>query len=645
MSLSIEKKLSGLFFLSLLLAVFLYLPGLNGNFIFDDNSNIALNTHLQFPDLTFENIWQASWSNNSGMLKRPVAMLSFAMNVYFNGMDPWSMKLVNLFIHLINAILVLLVMKMLINSIANLSKCKINSEVLVFFPYFIAIVWLLHPLNVTSVSYIVQRMNSLSSMFMLGALYCYLGLRAEKLASLKGYILTTLMLALCLFGMFTKETALSLTLYVLVLEFSVFRFLTFSAAQKRHLFTLLIVLSAPWIVGLLYALYEPSFVLNSYSQRSFNLYERLLTEFRVVSEYLRLVLLPDVGSMGLFHDDIVISRSLLAPYSTLTSVLFLSVLLFLSLRYNRQMPFFATGILWFLAGHVLESSIFALELMFLHRNYLPMLGILLALCEIPRLYYKHCKKYLIFIFITVITGLSLLTHLTVAPWSGDTTAVLSYLLRKPESIRANIQTGQIFTFLADTSADEKTRALHQETALRHFGKVRQIDPDDITGELLILESRLKRGNGPLHADMEALNRIIPKVHIRSRTVNVMRSINRCIIEKSCEMDAHRYHALMQALLANQNLSGQMRAELLGNYATYEFEHEQRLVSALEKLEEAISIAPEMFELYELAIYYHDKQHNTEAMLALVNRLEQKDTLRQYSTYIALVREVASEQTQ
>src|SRR5262245_41606476 len=90
--------------LLLALGAAVYSPGLRGGFIFDDWPNIVQNTRLQADQLDLESVRAAAFSADSGMLKRPVSMLTFWANYYTSGLDPFYFKLTNLLIHLFNGV-------------------------------------------------------------------------------------------------------------------------------------------------------------------------------------------------------------------------------------------------------------------------------------------------------------------------------------------------------------------------------------------------------------------------------------------------------------------------------------------------------------------------------------------------------------
>jgi tetratricopeptide (TPR) repeat protein len=95
--------------------------------------------------------------------------------------------------------------------------------------------------------------------------------------------------------------------------------------------------------------------------------------------YFSLILVPDTRRLSLFHDDIGISRSLIDPWTTLPAVLGLLVITTFALLRARRHPAFSLAVLWFLAGHLLESTAIGLEIAHEHRNYLPSLGPILGI--------------------------------------------------------------------------------------------------------------------------------------------------------------------------------------------------------------------------------------------------------------------------
>ena len=152
------------FFVVLSLGLTIYLPGINGPFVFDDYHNIINNPLVRISQLETGQIVDALSSGNASYPDRAISRLSFALNYYFSGQvyDARAFKLTNIVIHLINGALVFALAQMLFAQSAG----GVSNRRAGWMAFLCAGVWLLHPLQLTSVLYVVQRMTSLSAMFM-----------------------------------------------------------------------------------------------------------------------------------------------------------------------------------------------------------------------------------------------------------------------------------------------------------------------------------------------------------------------------------------------------------------------------------------------------------------------------------------------
>lgn len=160
----------------LLLAFLLYLPGLQGNFILDDYANIVNNSQVHLERLDGAGLAAAWDSGIASTLQRPLAMLSFAANHLFSGMNPYYFKLTNLLIHLLTTLGVYLLVRELARSASNAAderSCQL-------FALFVTACWALHPLNVSTVLYVVQRMTQLATLASVFALYLYCRWRRQN---------------------------------------------------------------------------------------------------------------------------------------------------------------------------------------------------------------------------------------------------------------------------------------------------------------------------------------------------------------------------------------------------------------------------------------------------------------------------------
>ncbi|NOZ38384.1 MAG: hypothetical protein GXP11_10050, partial [Gammaproteobacteria bacterium] len=293
---SLKKyKLVTFFALLIVLASFLvYYPGLNGPFIFDDFDNIVNNKNVHIQQLSLDTIQKAAGSLTSGVFGRPIAALSFAFNYYLtNGADnPFGFKLFNILIHSINGILVLWLTMLIFTQLqkhpSQPLKYFSNKQYLIALAGGAALLWVVHPIQLTSVLYIVQRMTSLAAMFMLLALICYLHGRTALLNGQrrKGVFWLTGLPVFGLAAVFCKETGGLLPLYVALLELVLFsnsspwnRWLSLSKQARLG------IMAGAGVVIIFFAIAAILYSIPTYSSRNFSLVERLLTEARVLVFY------------------------------------------------------------------------------------------------------------------------------------------------------------------------------------------------------------------------------------------------------------------------------------------------------------------------------------------------------------------------
>jgi tetratricopeptide (TPR) repeat protein len=145
--------------------------------------------------------------------------------------------------------------------------------------------------------------------------------------------------------------------------------------------------------------------------------------------------------MGLIHDDFIVSRGLTQPLSTLYSIATIIALLIFALLVRKKHYIISFGILWFFAGHSLESTFFPIELYFEHRNYLPSIGIVIAFSYIIIISIGHIQKKTLktMAISTVVLTLILLVFQTFSLttiWSNTPLQMAISYEKHPASIRA-----------------------------------------------------------------------------------------------------------------------------------------------------------------------------------------------------------------
>ncbi len=571
------------------LTMALYGPGLSGPFVFDDEPNITLNLRLAIDSLDPESLWRAALSGNSGPFLRPLSMVSFALNYYAAGPDPFSFKLVNVVIHLANAIGLGVLGYLLISAVPDAS---VSRRARAWMALAVVAAWTLHPLNLTSVLFVVQRMTSLATFWMVWAMTFYVWGRLRQRKGESGWwpILT----GLVIFGplaFLSKETGALLPIYLLVIEWCLFRFVAPEPRTRRLLQLLFVVIVvAPMAATALVLTAAPAHLTGDYSVRNFTLDERLLTEGRVLLWYLRQILLPDITQMGLLLDDIPISRSLANPGTTWPALLLVAALLGLALRFRTRWPMLAFGTLWFFGGHALESTFPALEIAYEHRNYLPAYGVLLAASwhtlhpQRPRLRLRIALASAWLVLVAA--GL----QIRAGHWSSEVRWALTEVAYHPDSARSQYLAGAQYQALAISDSDQREH--YFELARLHFERALAINPR-LANIWLATIVLYQRSNRPFPADL--LDRTAYALRtspFEASHLNAIANLTNCLADRICSLTETEYHGLITAALDNPTLRGRSRANVLLYASSYLATVKTDYRAALQLIDRAIAIAPD-----------------------------------------------------
>lgn len=384
-----------LFAVICLLCFFIYLPAVNGPMLFDDKSNILFNDGIKINEISSASLLQAAssmqdiFTNRDPHLNRPISYISFALNYYYADDFFRSLKVTNTLLHVICGFLIYVLVTQLVvlNSRASaIASDKTMPNSAIWLPLFVTAFWMLHPLMVSTVLYSVQRMTILSALFSLAGIVSFIHLR-QKLLEQSTYAL--LAIGGCLLGLFTglaflcKENGILTPLLCAVIEICFFRFQFIQTTPDRFRFIYKTLLISPAVLVVSYLLktYIFSDAGATLATREFDTNARLLTESRMTLEYLYWLVVPDIRQLTFLHDTVTISQSLLNPITTLIAVtVWLATFAGLAwLLMNNRLPWLSFGLLWFIVGHLLESTVITLELVFEHRNYLPYVGPIFSL--------------------------------------------------------------------------------------------------------------------------------------------------------------------------------------------------------------------------------------------------------------------------
>lgn len=627
--------------IALLVTIIAYSPGLDGPFIFDDIPNIVQNEAIKITSLEYDGLLDAMMSGNSGPLKRPISMVSFAANHYLSGLDPKPYKYTNLIIHLTNGTGIFFLSLLLLNTAIASAWHRLNRATIVLLSISIATVWLLHPLNLTSVLYVVQRMTSLAATFAILAMIFYLVARNRSNANKPFAWPLTTCVTLILLSIFSKETGLLIPLYLLIIEVIFFRFnFTCDKARASYVIFFGILLVAPLLALAIYTLTSPQWISSGYLYRDFTLPERLFTEARVLFYYIGLILAPLPSELSLYHDDIKISTSLLSPPTTFFSIIGLATLFVYSVSTIKQHPIFAFGVIFFLSGHLLESTIYPLEIAHEHRNYLPSFGLIFLLVSCIARAATNIKPLLLAgILLTTILLLLYCTYDRSSDWSSTFRLTLSQLAKKPLSPRANYEAGVMHAYLAEHDTNNPDQ--HYSQAILLFSRTANLDPTSTSPlfSLIILQSRLKQPHST--AVIDDLIKRLKQTILSRRVITQFNSLIRCQAEGLCDLESKTLLTLIESAQQNKQNNSKMRAHIHFVYTNYYFNIEKDTKMSLRHATEAVQLWPNYVPYLLNLAKLQFLAGNPEAGMRSLEKARSLDQDRTYSGLYSEIENIAN----
>ncbi len=351
--------------------------------------------------------------------QRPVAQLTFALNYHFHELDVWGYHLVNLIIHIINALLVFLLVLQILNLLKETDRISLKNPEILFVAFSTGLLFAVHPIQTQAVTYIVQRMASLASLFYLLAVNCFLKGRSILSKNKFAWIWFVLSGLSGLLGLFTKQIVFTFPLMILMLEWILYDDIgTFLKKKKKTAIIVAVVFMVFLLILPLWYKLDFSKIFKTIPPEqghtyTLTPYNYFLTQLRVHITYLRLIFLPINQHLDY---DYPISESLFEWKVTLSG-LFLLMLIILSILYRRKYPILSISILWYFIASSVESSIMPIgNVIFEHRLYLPIIGIILLLTKILFMIFKNRVTFvLLFIFILSIY----LTHKRNNVWKSE----------------------------------------------------------------------------------------------------------------------------------------------------------------------------------------------------------------------------------
>lgn len=423
---------------------------------------------------------------------RKVTYFTFILNQKIGTFNPINFRLFNILLHIVNTLLIYVLTYLTVISILEKqrdykhSKKSKDSNLSIqnkaFFAAILSgIIFGLHPININAVAYIVQRMASLSAFFVLLALLFYKFARGSNLAISKTFFYALTALSILL-GLFSKENAIMAVPLILLYDYIFLsrkdkKALDISAIKdfywiKKHLIAILLCIAT---IGLaLYLLkfhtvagdiiklfFDPNQPLTKKNWMAVDVYwtplQHILTEFRVISRYILIILFPLPQFFVFDWWGYPLSYGITSPFTTLLSIIFIISLIIFAIWRLKHYPMLCFGILWYFIAISLESF-FALgsDLYFEHRNYLPVAGLFAGITGQLAISIKLKQEKIFWPVVLVLCiFLGILTFSRNYVWKDSVTLWSDTLNKAPSNIRAMIGLANAYLKFSDFNNSEK----------------------------------------------------------------------------------------------------------------------------------------------------------------------------------------------
>ena len=383
------------FFLIITIGIICYSGTFDASFTFDDIPGIVEKGSIkELHDL--KSIWQGSTT-------RFLPFLSFAINHHIHGLSLFGYHLVNLIIHILAALTVYWLVRLIFTTPQiKRTPLALHSKNI---SLAVSLVFVSHPIETQAVTYIVQRITSMAALFYMLCLVLYIKARLHyELGGLRHVPLYVCSITAALMAMFSKEISATIPFCIVAIEY-----FFFSPSIKKiyrrlsYLWPMLLTIA---VVPVTYILTRAGTIerVGLAETDTISRLDYLLTQFNVISTYIRLLFLPVRQSVDY---DYPIAQHFFEP-ATFASFLLLISLFIMALALFKRYRTISFGIVWFFLTLSIESSVIPIrDVIFEHRLYLPSVGVFLSAVVFIFHLLRHRKKILFALF-SLIISLSLL---------------------------------------------------------------------------------------------------------------------------------------------------------------------------------------------------------------------------------------------
>lgn len=425
-----------------------YANSFQGAFVFDDRE-ILTNSYIR-------QLWPPWVSALSPTYRtRPLIGLSLALNYAISGTGVWSYHLFNLLVHILAGLTLFGIVRHTLNTSLLRERFGRHSFAIALV---VAVIWEVHPLNTQSVTYVIQRCESLMGLFYLVTIYCFI----RSLDSPRKRLWQGATIATCAAGMLSKQVMATAPIVVFLYDVVfVAGSVQLAWQQRRRLYA---GLAATWILTaatIAFAAPDPT---AGFSATLLSPWAYFLSQFSVIVHYLRLALWPDVLIIDYDWPAARTAASIL-PFAIPLAVAGVASVVALA----RRKPAGFLGVSFFLILSVTSSFMPIADLAFEHRMYLPLTVVIVFLVTAAYLLGMRAAKLvpvdgsasafriLALILVTIaVAGLGFRTVRRNEDYRSDLTMWMEVVSQRPENGRAHNNLGMLLAErgLTEEAADE-----------------------------------------------------------------------------------------------------------------------------------------------------------------------------------------------
>ncbi|MBF0531750.1 MAG: tetratricopeptide repeat protein [Candidatus Omnitrophica bacterium] len=466
------------------LGFLVYRETFRGQFVFDDIEFIVTNPFIKNFS-AIQGFWEMSFPKT-----RIITVYSYALNYYLNKLDPFGYHLFNYIVHIVATLAVWRLAFLLVSILQtpqpvptpipasqtsnnkprlnNLNKGKTAAaktkaqsttqataqttapfrsfSLLSLIPFFVTLIFLVHPGQTEAVTYITQRFESLATMFYLLTLCCYVQGRMPAVQLIKRIFLFSGAAFFSICAITSKEISITLPLTIVAIELIFFKDLR---RVRLSLLLILFLISCVFlflfshiIKASLWSLWTHTFNSESHDGDILTPYTYILTQMRVFLTFFRLLIFPVNQNL---EYDYPMSNSLLDPPLTLVGLLFIIALAVISWLARKKYPLISFGIAWILITFS-ANLVPRANVIFEHKLYLMCFGFALAGISLLNELIKN-RKILITLLIGIILIFSLTTFHRNKVWLTERALWEDEVKKSPNKARVHANMGKVYTDL------------------------------------------------------------------------------------------------------------------------------------------------------------------------------------------------------